>query len=215
MADCLFVNAEKHDPFFMKMNSVKDQMIFFRKSYRQGSLLCSKGEFFQAAFIVIKGSIRVAKKGRNGRDITLYRVGAGQACMLSISSLLSKSPYPAIASAEIDTEVVLLSLQQLKKLMKEDIDFQNNIFQLLSDKLFNFLSMVDRKLDERIIEILLISEKDEVEVTHDELANELGTAREVISRVMKGFEKEGLLRIRRGKIIIIDRIKLEQKLNLE
>lgn len=215
MPECSYVYTQSYIPFIEKLNNLKDQVLIIKENYNKGALILKKGDETHSVFVVVNGSVRVSKTGKNGREITLYRVSKGEACILSISSLFSQCNYPATAITEKDTEIVYLSLSQFRKIMNLNLEFQNYIFKLLSDRLLNVLTIMDRKLDDRVIELLLRliePEKNVVNITHDELANELGTAREVITRVMKVLEKEGLIRRLRGKILLLDRLKLEEKL---
>lgn len=190
----------------------------YPKIIKEGTFIYHEGDECSSIAFVINGSIRVSKTGMNGREVTLYRVNRGEACILTVSSILSNISYPATAIAETDTDVIILPVKQFRASMASNSELQHYIYKLLSERLVDVLALVDaiifRKMDERLIEFLLQkSHHSEIlEITHEEIAIELGSAREVVSRIMKEIEKEGLIQLSRGKITLLNRKKLEEKL---
>lgn len=210
-------NYEKNFPFITKYIEGKN-VTPSPKLINEGTFIYHEGDECSSIAFVINGSIRVAKTGMNGREVTLYRVNRGEACILTVSSILSKISYPATAIAETDTEVIILPVNQFRALMVSNTELQHYIYKLLSERLVDVLALVDaiifRRMDERLIEFLVErSQHNEIlEITHEEIAIELGSAREVVSRIMKEIEKEGLIHLSRGKVTLINRQKLEEKL---
>lgn len=191
-----------------------------QKRISKGAVVFDEGDECEAVAFLLNGSIRVSKIGKNGREIILYRLGSGDSCILTISSVLANISYPATAIVEEDTEVILLPVKQFKELMVTNAAFQQYIYKLLSVRLLEIMTLIDEivfhKIDERLMEYLLRhteNDGDIIEMTHEELASQLGSAREVISRIIKGLERDGLIQLSRGKVRVIQRSSLERKLS--
>ena len=202
-------------PFFenIKIESVQ-------KKISKGTVVFDEGDECGVVAFLLNGSIRVSKIGKNGREIILYRLGSGDSCILTISSVLANISYPATAIVEEDTEVILLPVKQFKELMVTNPEFQQYIYKLLSARLLEIMTLIDEivfhKIDERLMEYLLRhteNDGDIIEITHEELASQLGSAREVISRITKGLERDGVIQLSRGKVRVIQRSSLERKLS--
>ncbi|MBO2535767.1 Crp/Fnr family transcriptional regulator [Rummeliibacillus suwonensis] len=193
---------------------------FIQKAIPKDTVIFNEGDECGTVAFLLSGSIRISKIGKNGREIVLYRLGSGDSCILTISSVLANISYPATAVVEEDAEVILLSIQQFKELMTINPEFQQYIYKLLAARLLEVMTLVDEivfhKMDERLIEYLLRHSKNDediIEITHEELASQLGSVREVISRLLKGFERDGLIQLSRGKVKIMHRSGLEEKLS--
>ncbi|WP_186731286.1 Crp/Fnr family transcriptional regulator [Rummeliibacillus suwonensis] len=193
---------------------------FIQKAIPKDTVIFNEGDECGTVAFLLSGSIRISKIGKNGREIVLYRLGSGDSCILTISSVLANISYPATAVIEEDAEVILLSIQQFKELMTINPEFQQYIYKLLAARLLEVMTLVDEivfhKMDERLIEYLLRHSKNDediIQITHEELASQLGSVREVISRLLKGFERDGLIQLSRGKVKIMHRSGLEEKLS--
>lgn len=193
---------------------------FIQKAIPKDTVIFNEGDECGTVAFLLSGSIRISKIGKNGREIVLYRLGSGDSCILTISSVLANISYPATAVVEEDAEAILLSVQQFKELMTINPEFQQYIYKLLAARLLEVMTLVDEivfhKMDERLIEYLLRHSKNDediIEITHEELASQLGSVREVISRLLKGFERDGLIQLSRGKVKIMHRSGLEEKLS--
>lgn len=193
---------------------------FIQKAIPKDTVIFNEGDECGTVAFLLSGSIRISKIGKNGREIVLYRLGSGDSCILTISSVLANISYPATAVVEEDAEAILLSVQQFKELMTINPEFQQYIYKLLAARLLEVMTLVDEivfhKMDERLIEYLLRHSKNDediIEITHEELASQLGSVREVISRLLKGFERDGLIQLSRGKVKIMHRSSLEEKLS--
>lgn len=193
---------------------------FIQKAIPKDTVIFNEGDECGTVAFLLSGSIRISKIGKNGREIVLYRLGSGDSCILTISSVLANISYPATAVVEEDAEAILLSVQQFKELMTINPEFQQYIYKLLAARLLEVMTLVDEivfhKMDERLIEYLLRHSKNDediIQITHEELASQLGSVREVISRLLKGFERDGLIQLSRGKVKIMHRSGLEEKLS--
>ena len=160
------------------------------------------------------GLIRISQTSKSGREIVLYRVEAGESCVLTTACILAEEAYSAEGTAETDVTVVILPTLSFEHLVSEERSFRNFVFAAYSRRLIDVLRVVDDvafgRIDVRLAERLLKLGQGlkQVRVTHQELASELGTAREVISRVLSDFHKRELIEQSRGLITFRDRDKL-------
>ncbi len=170
------------------------------------------------AFIV-SGVIRVAKIGENGKEVNLYRVCRGESCVLTISSLLSHSPFPATAIVEEDVEALIVPKHTFAKMMTTNVELQTFVYDMMMNRFMTMMQMIEHivfeKMDKRLIEFLLTrcdnSKTNMIEMTHEHIAVELGTAREVVSRILKQLERDGYVQLARGKVKIVDKERLCDK----
>lgn len=180
-----------------------------------GKIIFQEGEPCEVIAFLLKGIIRVSKFGKNGKEVYLYRVKEGETCILMISSTLSGIGYPATATVEEEVEALLLPVPVFKKWLAENVKLQQFIYRTLSERLVSVMTLVEEivfhRMDERVAELILEKgqERNILSITHDTIAMELGTAREVVSRIMKDFQRKGWVQLSRGKIEIVDRNGLE------
>jgi len=157
-------------------------------------------------FFLYDGRIRVSQSSDNGREIVLYRVDAGESCVLTTACMLAEEAYNAEGIAETDVTAVVLPKPAFDRLAAEEDAFRNFVFAAYSRRLIDLLRVVDDvafgRIDVRLAERLLTlgDGLKEIRTTHQELASELGTAREVISRVLNDFHKRDLIEQSRGVI---------------
>lgn len=165
---------------------------------------CGKIGFVQS------GVIRVFKLSETGREITLYRIEAGESCILSMSCALSNPIHQASAIVEEDANVLILSTGDFQELIEKSHEARNYVFSQFASRLTNVMMVIEevvfKRMDERLAGLLaeLAPPHSVITKTHEELAVELGTAREVISRTLKEFERQNLVRLGRGTITIPD-----------
>jgi len=155
---------------------------------------------------VLKGGIRVVKAAPNGRELPLYRVVPGETCVITSSCLLGHTDYNARGITEEQTELLLLPRDTFEALLAHE-PFRAFIFQLFSDRLADLMQLIEEvafhKLDQRLA-ALLLGHGRLVHATHQQLADELGSVREIISRLLKGFAAQGLVALGREQIEILD-----------
>ena len=162
-------------------------------------------------FFLYDGRIRVSQSSENGRDIVLYRVDAGESCVLTTACMLAEEAYNAEGIAETDVTAVTLPKAAFDQLAAEEGAFRNFVFAAYSRRLIDLLRVVDDvafgRIDVRLAERLLDLAGDDTEIptTHQQLASELGTAREVISRVLQDFQKREMITQSRGRISLVNR----------
>ncbi len=157
--------------------------------------------------LVLEGSIRVTKLAPNGREILLYRVAPGEACVLSTGCLLGRRDYSATGTAESDVDMALLPQTLFDALLAGCDAFRKTVFDLFSTRLVELMILIEevafRRLDRRLA-ALLIARGPDVHTTHQALANELGSVREIVSRLLNAFEDQKLIALTRENIRIID-----------
>ena len=168
--------------------------------------------------LVIEGTIRAMKRGPDGHEILLYRLYPGESCVITLAALLGETPYPAMAAAETDLVVHAVPRSLFLEMILRSAPFRVFVFQFLSDRMAHLMALIDdvafRRVDQRLASRLLRHGKP-LEITHQMLADELGTTREVVSRTLESFQEAGLLRLGRKRIEILDRKALERVYGVE
>ncbi len=156
--------------------------------------------------LVLEGSIRVAKAAPNGRELPLYRVGPGETCIISSSCLLGRTEYNARGVAELDTALMMLPRECFAALLDEP-PFRDFLFSLFAERIAGLMQLVEevafRKLDQRLA-ALLLGKGRMLRTTHQRLADELGSVREIVTRLLKGFADQGLVALGREQVEILD-----------
>jgi CRP/FNR family transcriptional regulator len=162
--------------------------------------------------LVLEGSIRVIKQSANGRELMLYRVKPGGSCIISSSCLLGKTQYNARGITETAIKLLVLPLPLFSTLITENTAFRDFVFHLFSERISNLMELVEEvaftRLDQRLAKQLISRSDNVLNVTHQQLANELGSVREIVSRLLKGFAAQGLVGLSREQIQILNREKL-------
>ena len=176
-------------------------------SLSAGQFICLEGDICNNLPLVISGSVRVYKIGESGREITLYHLEKGDSCIMTASCIISQKEFPAFAVTETEVEGIIIPANSLRKWIKHNPIWQEYIFGLLSQRLANVIEIIEevafRRMDCRIASYLLKNSHistETVQITHEAIAQELGSSREVVSRILKNFEKQGLLSLSRGMI---------------
>jgi CRP/FNR family transcriptional regulator len=162
----------------------------------------------------LAGKSRVFKMSSSGREILLYRVAAGETCVITTTCLLGNSDYPASTIVEDAIRDVLIPASAFHQLMIDSVEFRKfvmvNYGALISDLIVLLDEVAFHSLDARLAKILLDSKTPQISRTHQQIADELGTAREVVSRQLKRLELKGAVSLGRGLIALTDRKKLEK-----
>ena len=162
--------------------------------------------------LVLAGTVKIFQRYPNGRELQLYRVRPGESCLLSGSCLLGHSNYTASGIAETDVELLIVRPDEFNALIASDVAFRTHVFSLFGERLATLLSLVEaiayQKLDQRLA-ALLVAGGGAVRATHQSLADELGSVREIVSRLLKSFEDRGWVNLARERIEIVDRTALE------
>ncbi|MCW8933389.1 MAG: Crp/Fnr family transcriptional regulator [Gammaproteobacteria bacterium] len=170
-----------------------------------------QGDACKNYLLVIEGSVKVFSRAENGREVILYRVQDGQSCTLTTACLFADNPYPAEGLTEIDTIALMIPLPIFNRALAESEEFRKIIFDQYAQRLSDVINLVENlsfgHINIRLARLLLQLSKstDIIETTHHILATELGSAREVISRQLKQFEKKQIISLQRGSITVINK----------
>ncbi|MBI3140469.1 MAG: Crp/Fnr family transcriptional regulator [Rhodocyclales bacterium] len=171
-----------------------------------GTVIFDEHQPCQGFPFVLGGAIRVAKVSAGGRELPLYRVLPGETCIITSSCLLGNAPYNARGITEAETILVVLPQGMFGELLALE-PFRNFIFNLFAERMADLMQLVEevafRKLDQRLA-ALLLGKGRVVRATHQQLADELGSVREMVSRLLKGFAEQGLVAQGREQVEILD-----------
>jgi len=179
--------------------------------------ICAEGEQCAQLALLLDGVGRVYKLSPGGREVTLYRIEAGEACVLTASCIMNGDNFPAMAVTETAVRAVVVSPRKVRDWICAENQWQHFIFGLLSHRLASIIAVVEevafKRIDVRLAETFsrcLARGETSLQVTHAELAADLGSSREVVSRILKDFARRGLIETGRGNILLADRQALEQ-----
>ncbi len=180
-----------------------------RQTVPEGTHIYREGDACSVIAFVFSGDIRVYKIGQTGREITLYEIGPGETCILNASCILSGQAYPANAVTLSDTGLFMVPSAEFRRLIAEHEKVRDFIFTLLSHRLTGVMELVEEvafgHMDERLLDYLVEKSADNrLETTHQKIANDLGTSREVVSRLLKDFERKGRVRLSRNAVTLLD-----------
>ena len=172
-----------------------------------GTVMFDERNPCQAFPMLIEGTLRVVKSAPNGREMQLYRVVPGEACVLTSSCLLGNSPYSARGIAETELTVVTLSQPLFSRLLAEHEPFRTYVFSLFAERISELMQLVEavafQHLDQRLA-ALLLGKGRIIRTTHQGLAEELGSVREIVSRLLKNFADQGLVALERERIEVLN-----------
>lgn len=169
-----------------------------------------EGDRVDGIALLLSGVVRVYKIGETGREITLYRFGLGESCILTANAILSQRSFPAIATVEEAAEAVTIPAAVFRGWVNTYEPWRDFVFDLLSDRLSTVMAVVDevvfKRMDRRVAAWLLKQARAEnpMRITHQEIAAELGSSREVISRILEDFSKAELIEAGRGTLAVLD-----------
>ncbi len=195
---------------FFYFLSEKEKNKFFtlakRVSFEKDQILFWQGDLCDGILYLESGHVKVYIQNEDGDEITLYTLRAGEQCVVNTSSTISSTP--ALGSAVTLDKVTgyILDKHTVKELMKDSSPYQEYMFSLFALKLTSLATLVEdikfKPLKDRILTFLKSCKSLHVEITHEQIANNLGTARVVVSRILKELEKEGKLKLQRGSITL-------------
>ena len=184
---------------------------------KAGTKLIECGDSADKFVIVLQGVIKVYETCENGREISLYRVRDGQVCILTLTRLLLNSNRCAQAMAEEDVRLLVMPPEFFDRLLTESESFRSYLMTSMAHCITDVIQLISQvsfdRLDLRLANLLrklaTQSSQSKLQCTHQLIANELGTTREVVSRLLKDFERSGCIKLCRGSIEILDMDQLE------
>ncbi|MDD3005569.1 Crp/Fnr family transcriptional regulator [Flavobacterium sp.] len=181
------------------------------KTYEAGDILINENSHIRSIPIVMKGSIKVIRTEEDGREILLYYIKAGESCIMSFLGGLHNETSKIKAEIEDDAEILFLPMDKVSLFIKEYPQWLDYIFRLYHKRFEELLDIVNaiafKKVDERLLNLLKkkseLNDSKIILTTHEQLANELGTARVVVSRLLKQLEENGEVQLGRNKITLL------------
>ena len=184
-----------------------------------GSTAFGAGARCNAVALVGRGRIRVAKTDQGGHEITLYRVGPGETCLLTLNCALTGDAYPADGAVEEDVAAALIPIDRFRGWFDDDPRFRTFVITSITRRVTELMQLVEevafqdlRTRVVRFLQLAALSDADHcVAITHDALAVEVGASRESVSRILKDCERTGLLDLGRGRIRVIDPARLGEQ----
>jgi CRP/FNR family transcriptional regulator len=181
----------------------------------EGTVIFGPGKAPDNLLLLLKGTVRVQQLSESGREIVLYRVNAGESCVLTTACLLAYEDYSAEGIAETDVSAVAIPRSVFDDLVSQSEIFRRFVFSAYSRRITDLFYIIEeiafRRVDLRLAQKLIerAHGTDEVKATHAQMASELGTAREVVSRQLSEFQRRGWIVQSRGEIHLADRPALE------
>ncbi|WP_261841817.1 Crp/Fnr family transcriptional regulator [Aliamphritea ceti] len=173
--------------------------------------LLTQGQHCENCFVITQGCVKVFGRSSEGRELVLYRINSGEICVLTTACLLSNDSFPAEAVSESPVTARVIPLQDFRRLLGESESFREFVFDGFSQRLANLMQQLESitlaSVDKRLLSYLLNNAdyKNQLSATHQFIAIEIGSAREVVSRHLKSLEKQGLLKLQRGSVLLLDR----------
>ncbi|AZA93227.1 Nitrogen-responsive regulatory protein [Chryseobacterium nakagawai] len=181
------------------------------KNYHEGDVILDENASIRSIPIVMKGMLKVIRTEEDGREILLYYIKAGESCIMSFLGGMHNEKSIVKAEIEEDAEVLFLPVDKVSLFIKEHPEWLDYIFRLYHKRFEELLGIINaiafKKVDERMLNLLRkkseLTGSDVIAITHEQLANELGTARVVVSRLLKQLEEDGRLKLGRNKITLL------------
>ena len=176
-----------------------------------GQTIFAPGHPAEQFLLVLDGTVRVQQSAASGREIVLYRVSSGESCILTTACLLSQDSYYAEGLTETAVTAVAVPRAAFDALMARSSQFRQFVFSNYAQRIADLLHVVEEvafeRIDKRLAQRLLerAGEDGELNATHQDLASELGSVREVVSRHLKEFQRRGWIDLSRGRIALVER----------
>jgi CRP/FNR family transcriptional regulator len=181
------------------------------KTFLDGEIILNENAYIKAIPIVISGSVKVMRTDEDGREILLYYIKAGESCIMSFLGGMHQDTSKIKAVAEGNAEILFIPMDKIGGLLKDFPEWLDYIFKLYHKRFEELLEVVNavafKKMDERLLNFIQkkceLTNSKVLNITHEQIANELGTARVVISRLLKQMEDENLVVLGRNKVTLI------------
>lgn len=208
-------------PFWEELTTEEQELLSSSavpRKIKKGTLVYNGSSDCLGLLLVLSGQLRAYIVSEEGREITLYRLFDLDTCMFSASCMLNNIQFEITIEAEKDSELWIIPTDVYQKLVKESLAISNYTSQLISSRFSEVMWLMeqilwksfDRRLAAFLLEESLIEDSNVIKITHEKIANHLGTAREVVTRMLRYFQNEHIVRLRRGSVEILDRRQLEQ-----
>lgn len=197
------------------------QSAFITRRVKKGTIIHNGNTDCTGLILVRSGQLRAYILSDEGREITIYRLFDMDMCLFSASCMMRSIQFEITIEAEKDTDLWIIPAKTYKRIMEESAPVANYTNELMAARFSDVMWLIEqimwKSLDKRVAAFLLeessIEEKDELKLTHETIARHLGTHREVITRMLRYFQNEGVLKLSRGSVAILDRARLEKLQN--
>lgn len=181
------------------------------KTFEEGDIILNENAYIRSIPIVARGNIKVLRTDEEGREILLYYIKAGESCIMSFLGGIHHDTSKVKAIAEEKTEILFIPVDKVHLLIREFPEWLDYIFRLYHKRFEELLEVVNaiafKKMDERLLDFIRkkceLSNSRTLHMTHEQISNELGTARVVVSRLLKQMEDQGLIKLGRNKISLL------------
>lgn len=207
-----FPGLSRLEPAVQDMLTVKSSYI----TVPEGSVIFGPGKSPENLLLLLEGRVRVQQVSEAGREIILYRVEGGQSCVLTTACMLAHEGYSAEGIAETDVRAIAIPRAIFDNLISQSVAFRNFIFTAYTRRIADLFQVIEdiafQRVDIRLAQKLIDLERGtgQIKATHQQLAAELGTAREVISRQLGEFQRRGWIRQARGSVELVTIVELER-----
>jgi len=193
------------------------RQVILKKNFAVGEFMHSNSVNCSGLFLIKSGQVRAYIISESGKEITLYRLFDRDICIFSASCIMKNISFDIYIEVEKETEAYLIPTSTYHKLSSESLPIQNFTNNLMASRFTDVMWIMEQALfmsfDKRLANFLVeqtnIEESDVLSITHEKIANHLGTAREVVTRMLKYFQNEGMVLLSRGTIEIVNREKLD------
>ena len=222
-SSCSLAERFETFPFFGGISAAGQRLLCDRATpshFGADDLLLTEGNECQALLLVERGGIRVYKISPSGREITLYTVEPGESCVLGTSCVVNRNDYPALAATRTATDALAIPADVFRYLYENESAVRTFVMSLFSRRFSHLMLLVEEvafaRMDERLASLLLDHAVAgpgllrPICMSHDEIAAHLGTAREVVSRLLQQFADQGVLRLARKRIEVVDPARLQE-----
>lgn len=208
-------------PFWEKLTDEEKQQISnecYTEVYEKGTIMHKADDTCVGLMAVVSGQLRVYILSDEGREVTLFRVNAGEVCVLSASCLMDTIDFDVLIEANEKTKVIVLPSICLNKIIKNNVYAELYLHKAatekFSDVMWTMQQILFKKIDQRIAGLILDeanrNNTAELKITHDEIAKYIGSAREVVTKALKYLAEYDVIALQRGKIIVTDKEKLKK-----
>lgn len=213
------MNISEFFPFWKELTSKQQQMLTDsarNREVKKGTVVYNGSSDCLGLLLVSSGQLRAYILSEEGREITIYRLFDRDTCMFSASCMLQNLQFDLTIEAEKDSSLWVIPPDVFQTLMNESLPVSNFVNQVIAGRFSEVMWLIEQILwksfDKRLATFLLeesnIEESDTIKMTHEKIANHLGTAREVVTRMLRYFQNENILSLSRGTIEILDRKRL-------
>ncbi|ADN08077.1 Crp/Fnr family transcriptional regulator [Sulfurimonas autotrophica] len=176
-------------------------------SVPKDSILFFQGDICDGILFLTSGEVRLYIQSDNADEITLYHLNPGEQCIVNTASTLSQTEAIGSAVTLCDVEGYILDMHSVKELAHNSDVYQRYLFSIYTLRMGNLIKLINdikfKNLDQRIIDWLQNKNEKEIKTTHEAIANELGSTREVISKILKSLENDGMVKLGRGSITLM------------